>query len=214
MSSRDGDFDEAFRAKLVQLISARRDVRHFRRDPLPEGLLEELLRLASLAPSVGFSQPWRWVMVDAPERREAVAANFRTCNAAALGDFGGDRAALYARLKLAGLAEAPSHLALFVDAETETGSGLGRRTMPEMLSYSGVCAVHTLWLLARAHGIGMGWVSILDAPQVGQALNVPAGWQLIAYLCVGYPERERDRPELEQEGWAKRHSFEEVCFRR
>ena len=176
--------------------------------------MDELLRLACLAPSVGFSQPWRWVTVDAPERRDAIRANFRACNNDALGDFTGDKAAMYARLKLAGLAEAPVHLAVFVDPETETGSGLGRKTMPEMLAYSSVCAIHTLWLVARAHGIGLGWVSILDPDEVRRITEVPSTWQLTAYLCMGYPEEEQDRPELEREGWAKRHTEEEVRLQR
>ena len=201
----DGRFDESFRTTLTQLLSWRRDVRRFRPDKLPAGLLEELLRLACLAPSVGFSQPWRWVSVEAPERRAAVLANFRACNQEALRDLTGSRAALYSRLKLAGLAEAPVHLAVLVDPETETGHGLGRQTMPEMLHYSCVCAIHTLWLAARAHGIGLGWVSILDPQEVCLLLEVPSTWQLIAYLCLGYPEQEQDRPELEQQGWAERH---------
>jgi 5,6-dimethylbenzimidazole synthase len=207
-------FDEPFRATLTELISLRRDVRRFRRDALPEGLLDELLRLACLAPSVGFSQPWRWVTVDSPARRAAVLENFRTCNQQALADFEGDRAALYARLKLAGLQEAPVHLAVFVDPGTQTGSGLGRKTMPEMLCYSAVCAIHTLWLLARAQGIGVGWVSILDANDVMRVLDVPAGWRLIGYLCLGYPEVELDVPELEREGWERRGSFENTRFYR
>ena len=199
---------------LVELISFRRDVRRFRRDALPPGLMDELLRLACLAPSVGFSQPWRWVTVEAPERRAAILANFRACNKEALGDFTEDRAALYARLKLAGLAEAPVHLAVFIDPETKTGSGLGRKTMPEMLAYSSVCAIHTLWLVARAHGIGLGWVSILDPEEVRRITDVPSVWQLTAYLCLGYPEDEQESPELEREGWAERHPAEEVRVRR
>jgi 5,6-dimethylbenzimidazole synthase len=185
-------------------------VRRFRRDALPDGLLDELLRLACLAPSVGFSQPWRWVTVDSPERRSAVVANFRNCNQQALGDFGGEKAALYARLKLAGLEEAPVHLAVFIDTATPTGSGLGRKTMPEMLSYSAVCAIQTLWLAARAHGVGVGWVSILDPEEVRRILDVPVEWRLIGYLCLGYPELDLDLPELEQEGWEKRQRFEDV----
>lgn len=203
-------FDYGFRTKLIELIELRRDVRRFRRDALPSGLLDELLRFACLAPSVGFSQPWRWVTVDDPFRRAAILENFRTCNQDALSDYTGSRAALYARLKLAGLAEAPAHLAVFADPDTQTGSGLGRKTMPEMLTYSAVCAVHTLWLLARAHGIGIGWVSILDPGEVKRVIEVPSTWQLIAYLCVGYPEQEQDRPELETEGWAKRHNYDRV----
>ncbi len=113
-------------------------------------------------------------------------------------------------MKLAGLVEAPVHLAVFVDPETETGSGLGRKTMPEMLHYSAVCAIHTLWLAARAHGIGLGWVSILDPQEVRSILEVPSTWKLIAYLCLGYPQEEQDQPELEQAGWAERHWEEEV----
>jgi 5,6-dimethylbenzimidazole synthase len=207
-------FDDPFREALSELLLLRRDVRRFRTDALPSGLLDQMLQLACLAPSVGFSQPWRWVTVDDPERRAAVIENFRVCNEEALADFTGDRRGLYSRLKLAGLVEAPVHLAVFVDPATEIGHGLGRKTMPEMLSYSVVCAVHTLWLVARAQGIGLGWVSILDPVEVRRTLDVPREWQLVAYLCLGYPEAELDRPELEQEGWAKRQPMEATRLRR
>jgi 5,6-dimethylbenzimidazole synthase len=197
-------FDDRFRATLADLFTWRRDVRRFRPDSPPRSLIQELLALACLAPSVGFSQPWRWVMVDAPDRRAEIWKNFQQANHEALADLEGARAALYARLKLAGLAEAPIHLAVFVDPTTEVGSGLGRRTMPEMLAYSVVCAVQSLWLAARAHGIGLGWVSILDPLRVGQALDVPEHWKLVAYLCLGYAEDEQDEPELERAGWAAR----------
>jgi 5,6-dimethylbenzimidazole synthase len=207
-------FDALFRATLADLFLWRRDVRRFRRDVLPDGLLQEFLSQACLSPSVGFSQPWRWVMVDAPERRAAIVENFQEANRLALAELDGQRAALYARLKLAGLVEAPVHLAVFVDPETELGHGLGRRTMPEMLPYSAVCAVHTLWLAARAHGVGMGWVSILDPVQVPRALNLPEHWKLVAYLCLGYPEEEQDQPELEREGWAGRQAIEAMIVQR
>lgn len=207
-------FSDEFRSTLAELFAWRRDVRRFRPERLPVGLLDDLLRLASLAPSVGYSQPWRWVSVDSPARREAIVANFRACNQAALADYSGNRAALYGRLKLSGLVEAPVHLAIFIDSETTAGHGLGRRTMPEMLAYSAVCAVHTLWLAARAHGVGVGWVSILDEAEVRRTLDVPDGWRLIAYLCLGYPEQERDRPELEREGWETRQVDAATCLRR
>jgi 5,6-dimethylbenzimidazole synthase len=207
-------FNEGFRREFTELLTLRRDVRRFRRDPLPAGLIDEMLRLASLAPSVGFSQPWRWVSVESPERRAAIVANFRACNERALSEYEGDRAALYARLKLAGLVEAPVHLAIFVDPDTAVGHGLGRKTMPEMLAYSAVCAVHTLWLVARAHGVGMGWVSILDPGEVRRALDVPDTWELVAYLCVGYPEGESEQPELEREGWETRQPESATRLRR
>ena len=207
-------FDHQFRGRLADLLTWRRDVRRFRPDPLPPGLIDELVALACLAPSVGFSQPWRWVMVDAPDRRRAIIENFRQANQQALAEYEGARRALYARLKLAGLVEAPVHLAVFVDPTTDVGQGLGCRTMPEMLPYSVVCAVNTLWIVARAYGIGVGWVSIIDALQAQAALDTPAHWRLVAYLCLGYADDEQDQPELEREGWASRQPPEVVILER
>ena len=199
------DFDDAFRARLRELLTWRRDVRRFRRDALPRGTLERLIELACLAPSVGLSQPWRFVIVDTPACRAAVRANFETCNAKALAAQSGQRAAGYARLKLAGLDDAPGHLAVFADPATTRGHGLGRHTMPEMIEYSAVTAVHTIWLAARAEGIGMGWISILDPAAVAATLDVPATWTFIGYLCLGFPETEDDIPDLERAGWERRY---------
>jgi len=197
-------FDAAFRAQLEDLFRWRRDVRHFRADPVSPALLDELLDVACLAPSVGLSQPWRFVSVDDPARRAAVREDFCRCNAAALADQEPDRAALYARLKLAGLDEAPCHLAVFAEPDPAQGHGLGRRTMPETTAYSAVMAVHTLWLAARAAGLGLGWVSILDPAAVAAALDVSSAWVFIGYFCLGTPTGETDQPELEREGWEHR----------
>lgn len=195
------DFSPEFADELDHLLRWRRDVRHFRRDPLPSGLLESLLERAALAPSVGYAQPWRFVRVDDPQRRQTVIASFERANAAALQSYEGEDAQRYASLKLAGLHDAPVHLAVFCDEATTIGKGLGRATMPEMLDYSAVMAVFVLWLAARARGIGMGWVSILEPDVVTQALDVPSGWRLIAYLCIGYPIEDSDTPELARTGW-------------
>jgi 5,6-dimethylbenzimidazole synthase len=207
-------FDETFRARLRELLVWRRDVRRFRREALPDGAIERLIGTACLAPSVGLSQPWRFVLVDAAERRAGIARNFAECNAAALQLQSPGRAAFYARLKLAGLDEAPCHLAVFTDPQTGQGHGLGRLTMPEMLDYSAVAAIHTLWLAARAEGIGMGWVSILDPRAVCEILDVPPSWRLIGYFCLGYPAAEDDSPELEREGWEARRPAAEFMVRR
>jgi 5,6-dimethylbenzimidazole synthase len=191
------EFDDTFRRRLRELLTWRRDVRRFRRDALPSGTLERLIGLACLAPSVGLSQPWRFVLVDTPACRAAVRANFEKCNAKALSEQSGERAAGYARLKLAGLDDAPSHLAVFADPATTRGHGLGRHTMPEMIEYSAVTAVHT--------GIGMGWVSILDPAAVAAILDVPAAWKFVGYLCLGFPKTEDDVPELERAGWEQRY---------
>jgi 5,6-dimethylbenzimidazole synthase len=207
-------FDEAFRARLRDLLVWRRDVRRFRRNPLPSGMLEALIELACLAPSVGLSQPWRFVIVDDETTRAAIRQNFATCNADALDAQSRDRARRYARLKLAGLEEAPCHLAVFADRSTAQGHGLGRHTMPEMIEYSAVTAVHTIWLAARAQGIGMGWVSILDPKAVAALLDVPVEWKFIGYFCLGYPQLDDTLPELEQMGWEKRRLPSSVIIRR
>lgn len=207
-------FDADFRSRLRELLIWRRDVRRFRREPLPDGALERLLELTCFAPSVGLSQPGRFVIVDDPSRRAAIRRNFEACNAEALADHAPDRAAQYARLKLAGLDDAPSHLAVFADRGTRQGHGLGRRTMPEMAEYSVVTAVHTLWLAARAEGIGMGWVSILEPVAASASLDVPAEWKFIGYFCLGYPEAEKDMPELERAGWEQRRTAASFLVRR
>ena len=149
-------FDDAFRARLEELIKWRRDVRRCVADEVDDALVNKLLGLAALAPSVGNSQPWRFVKVRDVDRRQKIIENFAACNADALADYEGGQANLYASLKLAGLKEAPVHLAVYCDTETGAGHGVGRKTMPEMLQYSVVGAVNTLWLAARARGLGMG----------------------------------------------------------
>lgn len=186
------------------LLRWRRDVRHFLSTPVPPELIDSLLRQAALAPSVGFSQPWRWVLVDSPLRRSAITDNFAAANAAAQASYADPQALHYSQLKLAGLREAPVHLAVFADPATSTGSGLGRRTMPETLTYSVVMAIHTLWLAAQVAGLGLGWVSILDPLQVHATLDVDPHWTFVAYLCLGWPAEPHPDPLLERAGWESR----------
>lgn len=198
------EFDPGFVDDLDRLLRWRRDVRRFRTDPLDQSVLDAILTSAELSPSVGNSQPWRWVEVNSHSARSAIRDNFETCNADALRGLTGQRARLYAGLKLAGLAEAPVQLAVFTDGDGAQGYGLGRATMPETLHYSTVAAITTLWLAARARGIGVGWVSILNAAEVCRTLEVPASWQLTAYLCLGHPCRSDEVPELQRVGWQDR----------
>lgn len=208
-------FDRAFGETLEQLLRWRRDVRHFRRDPLPEDEVAAVLAAAGLAPSVGNAQPWRFVRVTSPDRREALAAHVDAAAriaGAAMTD--PDRRAHHARLKLHGLREAPLVLAAFNEEAPVAGHGLGRATMPETLRYSTVMAVHTLWLAARARGIGVGWVSILEPGPVARLLDVPATWSLVALLCIGYPETPAAEPELEQRGWQSREPIADRVLER
>lgn len=200
------EFGAEFRTELLNLFLWRRDVRRFKRKPLLDGMLDRFLGLACLAPSVGLSEPWRFVVVESPERRQEIRACFESCNAIALKDLSGERASLYARLKLAGLDDAPCQFAVFADHSTTQGYGLGRRTMPATIDYSAVLAVHTLWLAARAEGVGLGWISIIDPSCVSAILDVPSSWTLIGYFCLGYPAEEHEDPMLQREGWEMRRA--------
>lgn len=198
------DFEPDFRDELYELMRWRRDVRHFRSDPVDEALLMRCLDAFSYAPSVGLSEPWRIVRVNSPDARAAARENFKTANAQALARYDGDKAVNYAKLKLAGMDRAPVQLAIFCDEATTKGHGLGAGSMPEMRRYSVVSAVTLFWLAARAEGLGLGWVSVLDPAQLCQDLGVSKDWALIGYFCLGYPEANNDTPELAREGWEAR----------
>lgn len=197
-------FDAGFRTTFEALLKWRRDVRRFRSDPVGEPLIAHLLDMAQYGPSVGNSQPWRWVRVDSEGRRDEIRRNFKRCNAAALASLHGERAETYAKLKLEGLGAAPIQFAVFCDRGTEQGHGLGCRTMPETLDYSVVAMLTTVWLCARSFGLGMGWVSIVEPRDLIRILDVPESWRLVAYLCIGWPIEEHVDPELERNGWQRR----------
>jgi len=197
-------FSADFQSGLIDLMRWRRDVRRFRSDPVDEALLRQCLDTFLLAPSVGLSEPWRVIRVNSDTARQAALENYKACNADALAGYDGSTAALYSRMKLSGMQEAPVQLAVFCDETTPKGSGLGALTMPEMRRYSVVAAITQFWLVARSHGLGVGWVSILDPGQLSTDLDVDADWALVAYLCIGWPEAVSDTPELERAGWEDR----------
>lgn len=203
-------FSEEFRAGLDNLMRWRRDVRHFRTDPVDEALLMQCLDTFRLAPSVGLSEPWRIIRVRSAAARQAMLRNFETTNSAALRNYDGEKAAIYARLKLTGMQDAPEQLAIFCDDATAKGAGLGAGTMPEMRRYSVVGAITLMWLRARALGLGIGWVSILDPVKLKTDLDVPDDWHFVAYLCLGHPADVSLTPELETKGWETRSPTLEI----
>lgn len=208
-------FDPVFCSQLDTLLAWRRDVRHFSPQPLVDGLVESLLDQACCTPSVGNSQPWRFVRVVTPSLRAAIIASAEAANAAAADAYADpEQRQAYLALKLHGLRDAPEHIAVFCDTAGSAGAGLGRQTMPETLDYSVVLAIHTLWLTARARGVGLGWVSILDPVTVVRLLTVPPAWRLIGYVCLGLPLVETDIPELEARGWQPRIDPQATRFSR
>lgn len=194
-------FDESHRDVLNEILRWRRDVRHFKTEPVPADVLNRLACTMNYAPSVGNARPWRVVRVLDPGMRQKVREEFARCNLAAAAEYDDATQAEYARLKLAGLNEAPEHLAIFTLTDPEEGRGLGRRTMPETLRQSTAMAIHTLWLAARAENLGIGMVSILDPARMRALFTMPDGWEFSAYLCLGYPAFMDDTPLLHRMGW-------------
>ena len=188
-------------ATLQRIMQWRRDVRHFRPDPVAADLIDKLAASMEMAPSVGNSRPWRVIRVQDPDRRSRIADLFAQSNAAAAAAYADADRDAYLALKLAGLQEAPEHLAVFSVPDPAAGRGLGRQTMPETVLYSTVMAMYALWLTARAENLGLGWVSILDPQAAAATLDAPPDWQFVGYLCLGYAEFSDDTPLLHRSGW-------------
>lgn len=198
-------YSEFERAAVYRVIRERRDVRTgYLPQPLDDAVLGRLLSAAHHAPSVGFMQPWRFIVVRTAGLRTAVHDNFLRANTEAAATYSGDRRAAYGRLRLEGLLDAPQHLCVLCDPTSERGHGLGRNSMPETAIYSVACAIQNLWLAARAEGIGVGWVSILDPAAIRELLRIPPHVELVAYLCLGYVENFSAVPDLERDGWEQR----------
>ncbi|WP_373025930.1 5,6-dimethylbenzimidazole synthase, partial [Thioalkalivibrio sp.] len=199
-------FASAEREAVYRAINERRDIRHFRPDPVDGDTLRRLLEAAHRAPSVGYMQPWRFLRIADPAVRAALHAHVadeqaRTAEAC------GDRAAEVHRLKLEGIREAGELLVVALTDGRERYV-LGRRTLPEMDLCSAACAIQNLWLAARAEGLGMGWVSLFDPDWLASRLELPEGGYPIAVLCLGHVERFYDRPMLETAGWDTRRPLE------
>ena len=196
---------------VYRAIRERRDVRSgFLPEPLADDVLLRLLGAAHNAPSVGLMQPWRFIVIRSLRVRGAVRDIFSQAQKLAADSYEGERGELYRGLKLEGILEAPQNLCIACDPVSERGHRLGRQSMPETAIYSAVCAVQNLWLAARAEGIGVGWVSILDPDALKTLLGIPAHMVLVAYLCLGYVDGFEARPQLERLGWEQRVPLAEV----
>ncbi|RMC92778.1 5,6-dimethylbenzimidazole synthase [Aquitalea palustris] len=199
------DIDAVYRA-----IRERRDMRHFKPDPVDPALLQRLLQAAHLAPSVGFMQPWRFIRITDTALRQQLHAEVeveRVATAKALGQ----REEEFMKLKVEGILDCGEVLvaALMDGRERHV---FGRRTLPEMDICSIACAIQNMWLAARAEGIGLGWVSLFDPQRLGALLGLPAEAKAVAILCIGHVEAFYDKPMLEQENWAQRQNLAELVF--
>jgi 5,6-dimethylbenzimidazole synthase len=196
-------FDETAREAVYAAIRTRRDVRdQFLPETLPDDLVRRLLEAAHAAPSVGFMQPWSFILIRDDKTRARAVAN----------QFADERQALYRSLKLQGIAKAPLSIVVTSDPDRAGPVVLGRTHNPRMDVYSTVCAVQNLWLAARAEGVGVGWVSIFHDADVRALLNIPDRIEIVAWLCLGYVEELYDAPELAVKGWRQRLSLDDlVC---
>jgi 5,6-dimethylbenzimidazole synthase len=208
-----GEFSEAEKRGLYKAIYERRDVRdHFLPAPIPDDLLHKLLDAAHHAGSVGFMQPWSFIVIRSPEVKERVKVLFEQANTAAAAVFEGERRRMYSRMKLEGICEAPINVCVTCDPTRNGPHVLGRNTIRETDVYSTCCAIQNLWLAARAEGIGVGWVSIFDPVELRVILRIPSHIVVVAYLCLGYVSEFLSRPQLETIGWLSRLPIEELIF--
>lgn len=207
----DHAFSETERAAVYKAIFNRRDVRReFLPAPIPEAVLTRILSAAHHAPSVGFMQPWDFILVRDLDIRQRIKAAFEQAHAEAAAQFDGEQRETYRHLKLEGILEAPLGICVTCDRTRHGPVVIGRTQNPEMDLYSSVCAVQNLWLAARAEGLGVGWVSIIDHAALADILGMPSSVQPIAYLCVGYVAFFRERPELEDAGWLARTDLQSL----
>ncbi|GIU06825.1 MULTISPECIES: 5,6-dimethylbenzimidazole synthase [unclassified Shewanella] len=197
---------------LSDIMRLRRDVRgnHFLPKPVDNSILDKLLDAALYAPSVGYSQPWQFVVIRSEKIKQQVQQSFLQANTAGQALFTGDKNVQYSKLKLEGILEAPVNLAVFY--QNPSTPVLGQTSMPDMGRFSVVCAIQNLWLMARSLNIGVGWVSIIDPNAVKQILNAPKESELIGYLCIGYVDEFLDEPELKTAGWEQQKVKSEVVF--
>ncbi len=206
-------FEKERKEGVYQAIMQRRDIRaQFISDPVSEEMVDKLLRAAHHAPSVGFMQPWNFLVVRDHDTKKRVHQGFQKAHDESAEMFSGDQKEKYQSFKLEGILEAPVNLLITCDRERTGPVVIGRTVQPEMDLYSTVCAVQNLWLAARAEGIGVGWVSIIHEQELRDIFKLPDSVVVVAYLCVGHVSHFPEMPELEKAGWLPRLNLDELVF--
>ncbi len=205
-------FTPSEREAVYKAIFARRDVRRFLSAPVSGEAIERILLAAHHAPSVGFMQPWNFIVIRDPNTKTSIKQAFLSARAQEAERFAGDRKELYLSLKLEGIEEAPMNICVTCDSTRHGPAVLGRSLVPQTDLYSTCCAIQNLWLAARAEGLGVGWVSILSEKRLKEILRIPSHITVVGYLCVGYPAHFEAKPELETVGWLDRLPLRDVIF--
>lgn len=206
-------FPDDARAALYDVVAARRDVRRFRPDPVPEEVLERVLTAAHSAPSVGHSQPWRFVVVQDPAAREQASVMADAERLAQARQLDPDSARHLLDLQLEGIREAPLGVVVCCDRRVPAAGVLGRATFPDADLWSCACAIQNMWLAARAEGLGLGWVTLFQPDELGSLLGLPAGVVTLGWLCLGWPDERPPAPGLERAGWSRRAPLGDVVLR-
>jgi 5,6-dimethylbenzimidazole synthase len=208
------EFEAAAKHAVYEVMRLRRDVRHFEPSkPLDEHVLERILNAAHAAPSVGLSQPWGFVLVRSSSARQQIRESFLRCREREAAGYAPERRAAYLAHKLEGIIDSALNICVAVDLRPRSEPVLGTTAQPETLRASTCCAVQNLWLAARAEGIGVGWVSIVEPAVLRAELALPQHVEPVAYLCLGHPRAFRNTPMLEETGWGRRQPLEHVLHR-
>ncbi len=205
---------DAERDALYKVIHSRRDVRNdFTQQPIPEDVLQRILLTAHHAPSVGFMQPWDFILVTEEETKAKIKKGYEAARLESAQQFSKDKQGQYKSFKLEGIMEAPLGICVTCDKERNGPIVIGRTIKPEMDVYSTVCAIQNMWLASRAENIGLGWVSIIHDDVLRSALNIPEELEIIGYLCLGYVTKFKDKPELEDFGWLPRENLDQLIHK-
>src|SRR5258707_1869290 len=202
----------ATRAALAEVIAARRDVRRFPPDPGGDAIIDDVLAAGHAAPSVGHSQPWRFVVVQDPHLRASAAVMADRARLAQARQLDPDSARHLRSLQLEGIREAPVGIVVCCDRRARPAGVLGRATFPDADLWSCACAIENIWLTARAQGLGLGWVTLFDPDELSALLNLPDGVSTLGWLCLGWPDERLPAPGLERHGWSRRVPLTEVVL--
>jgi len=202
------------RDALYKVIFSRRDVRKdFIKKPIPDDVLERILMAGHHAPSVGFMQPWDFILVTEENTKLALKKGYDIASKESAIQFSEDKKEEYKNFKLEGILEAPLGICITCDRKRNGPVVIGRTIKPEMDLYSSVCAIQNIWLAARAENIGLGWVSIIHDDVLRKTLNIPNNIEIIAYLCLGYVSKFNQKPELEEFGWLPREPLKKLIHK-